>query len=257
MRSDCPIAGIPAATGDITLFNPQGSTDSRAIDVTAAITQLRATCQDGGNDVVSTVTFTVTGLRRDAGAARQVILPYFDVALRGGTQYRGQAGRCRRAQFSRGKPARDTRAPGDDPGQSQRRYASRQRSGNPDPPAQGRRGRCGDRSAVRPGGAQRRSPMRPLSIWSASSSPRTSSSTTQRARNSPKVALTRRGARPRRRASPGAQAAGMAARESSQATAAPKEQPPPESLRHQGPRAPDSLESAPIRGRRRGKALRR
>src|SRR3954453_12753935 len=38
---------------------------------------------------------------------------------------------------------------------------------------------------------------------------------------------------------------------------APKEQPPPESLRHQGPRTPDSLERAPIRGRRRGKALRR
>jgi hypothetical protein len=86
VRSDCPIAGIPAGTGDITLFNPQGSTDSRAIDVTAASSQVRATCQDGATDVVSTVTFTVTGLRRDAGAARQVILPYFDVALRGGTQ---------------------------------------------------------------------------------------------------------------------------------------------------------------------------
>jgi len=84
VRSDCPIAGIPTGTGDITLFNPQGSTDSRAIDVTAAISQLRASCQDSGADVVSTVTFTVTGLRRDAGPARQVILPYFDVALRGG-----------------------------------------------------------------------------------------------------------------------------------------------------------------------------
>jgi hypothetical protein len=84
VRSNCPIAGIPTATGDITLFDPQGRTDSRAIDVTAAITHLRAFCQDAGNDVVSTVTFTVTGLRRDAGPARQVILPYFDVALRGG-----------------------------------------------------------------------------------------------------------------------------------------------------------------------------
>src|SRR6476660_261402 len=84
VRSDCPIAGIPTGTGDITLFNPSGSTDSRAIDVTAAITQLRAFCQDSGNDVVSTVTFTVTALRRDAGPARQVVLPYFDVALRGG-----------------------------------------------------------------------------------------------------------------------------------------------------------------------------
>jgi hypothetical protein len=84
VRSACPIAGIPAGTGDVTLFNPPGSTDSRAIDVTATITQLRATCQDTGNDVVSTVTFTVTALRSDAGPARQVILPYFDVALRGG-----------------------------------------------------------------------------------------------------------------------------------------------------------------------------
>jgi len=84
VRSACPIAGIPAGTGDVTLFNPQDSTDSRAIDVTATITQLRATCQDAGNDEISTVTFTVTALRRDAGPARQVILPYFDVALRGG-----------------------------------------------------------------------------------------------------------------------------------------------------------------------------
>jgi hypothetical protein len=85
VRSTCPIAGIPTGTGDITMFNPQGSTDSAAIDVTAAITQLRSYCQEAGNDVVSTVTFTVTGLRRDAGPARQVVLPYFNVALRGGS----------------------------------------------------------------------------------------------------------------------------------------------------------------------------
>ena len=84
VRSTCPIAGIPTGTGDITLFNPQNSTDSSAIDVSAAMTQLRAYCQEAGNDVISTVTFTVTGLRRDAGLARQVVLPYFDVALRGG-----------------------------------------------------------------------------------------------------------------------------------------------------------------------------
>ncbi|HEV2595795.1 MAG TPA: hypothetical protein VGU01_11395 [Sphingomicrobium sp.] len=85
VRSDCPLAGIPTGTGDITLFNPSDSRDSRAIDVTAAITQLRSFCQDTGSEVVSTVSFTVTGLRRDAGPARQVVLPYFDVALRGGT----------------------------------------------------------------------------------------------------------------------------------------------------------------------------
>lgn len=85
VRSSCPIAGVPAGTGDITLFDPQGSTDSRAIDVTAAISDVRAVCQEGGADEVSTITFTITALRRDAGPARQVILPYFNVALRGGT----------------------------------------------------------------------------------------------------------------------------------------------------------------------------
>ena len=86
VRSSCPIAGVPAGTGDVTLFNPPNSTDSRAIDVTAAITDVRAVCQDSGDDVVSTLTFTVVALRRDQGPPRQVILPYFDVALRGGNQ---------------------------------------------------------------------------------------------------------------------------------------------------------------------------
>jgi hypothetical protein len=85
VRSACPIAGIPAGTGDITLFNPAGSTAASAIDVTAAISDVRTTCQDAGNDVISTATFTITALRRDAGPARQVIVPYFDVALQGGS----------------------------------------------------------------------------------------------------------------------------------------------------------------------------
>jgi hypothetical protein len=85
VRSDCPIAGVPAATGDITLFNPPNSTAASAIDVTAAITDVRATCQDGATDVVSTATFTIVALRRDARPARQVVLPYFDVALQGGS----------------------------------------------------------------------------------------------------------------------------------------------------------------------------
>ncbi len=86
VRSNCPIAGIPTGTGDITLFNPSDSRDSRAIDVTATITKLRSFCQESGDDVISTVSFTVTALRRDVGPERQVILPYFDVALRGGNQ---------------------------------------------------------------------------------------------------------------------------------------------------------------------------
>ena len=84
VRSVCPIAGVPAGTGDVTLFNPPNSTDSRAIDVTATISDVRGSCDDSGTDVISTTTFTVVALRRDAGPARQVLLPYFNVALQGG-----------------------------------------------------------------------------------------------------------------------------------------------------------------------------
>ena len=68
------------------LVQPAGQHRFPAIDVSATISDLRTTCQDSGNDVVSTATFTVVGLRRDAGPARQVVLPYFNVALRGGSQ---------------------------------------------------------------------------------------------------------------------------------------------------------------------------
>jgi transposase len=86
VRSACPIAAIPAGTGDITLFNPPNSTDAAAIDVTATITNLRSGCQDSGAQIVSTATFNVVGVRREAGPARQVVLPYFNAVVRGGTE---------------------------------------------------------------------------------------------------------------------------------------------------------------------------
>ena len=86
VRSSCPILGVPAGTGDITLFNPSDSRDSRAIDVSATITDVRGSCADVGNDVVSTATFNVVALRREPGPARQVVLPYFDAAMQGGTR---------------------------------------------------------------------------------------------------------------------------------------------------------------------------
>jgi hypothetical protein len=84
VRSACPQVAIPAATGDITLFDPAGSTDAAAIDVVATITNIRPTCVDEGTYVVSTANFDVVATRRDVGAARQVVLPYFDVAVQGG-----------------------------------------------------------------------------------------------------------------------------------------------------------------------------
>ena len=85
-RSACPIVGVPAATGDVTLFNPPSSTAAAAIDVTATITNVRASCQDSGDTIVSVASFDVVAIRRDAGPARQVVLPYFNVVLQGGTE---------------------------------------------------------------------------------------------------------------------------------------------------------------------------
>jgi hypothetical protein len=85
-RSACPQVGVPAATGDITLFNPANRTDAAALDVSAAITNVRSTCDETGANVVSTATFDVVATRRDAGEARSVVLPYFTVAMQGGTQ---------------------------------------------------------------------------------------------------------------------------------------------------------------------------
>ncbi len=85
VRSACPIVAIPANTGDVTLFNPAGSTDASAIDVVATITNLRATCDDSGAQLISVGTFDVIATRRDAGAAREVTLPYFSVVVRGAT----------------------------------------------------------------------------------------------------------------------------------------------------------------------------
>lgn len=85
-RSVCPQVAIPAETGDITLFSPPNQTDAAALDVSAAITNLRVSCNDTGANVISTVTFDVVATRRDAGEARTVVLPYFSVAMQGGTQ---------------------------------------------------------------------------------------------------------------------------------------------------------------------------
>ncbi|MBA3676776.1 MAG: hypothetical protein H0W74_05165 [Sphingosinicella sp.] len=84
-RSACPAVAIPAATGDVTLFNPTNSRDANAIDVVATITNVRTTCDETGEYIVSNVTFDVLGQRRDARGAREVVLPYFATVVQGGT----------------------------------------------------------------------------------------------------------------------------------------------------------------------------
>ena len=84
VRSSCPVAAIPAQTGDVTLFNPAGSTDANAIDVVASMTNLRSTCSDSGSQYYTEATFDVQATRRDASVAREVDLPFYSVVVRGG-----------------------------------------------------------------------------------------------------------------------------------------------------------------------------
>ena len=91
VRSACPAVAIPASTGDITLFNPENSRDASAIDVVANITNLRSTCDESGERIVTSVTFDVHAQRRDGRGAREVVLPYFAVALQGGTQVQAKS----------------------------------------------------------------------------------------------------------------------------------------------------------------------
>ena len=86
VRSACPAVGIPAATGDITLFDPAGSLDATAIDVEAVMTHVRSTCYDAsGPDIQTVVTFDVQARRAHAEAARDVTLPYFIGVVQGNT----------------------------------------------------------------------------------------------------------------------------------------------------------------------------
>jgi len=80
----CPSVGIPDYTGDVTTF--AGDTRTYAdLDVTAAMTNLRSTCDEAGEKVYSEASFDVVARRKDAGGARSVTLPYFVTVLRGGS----------------------------------------------------------------------------------------------------------------------------------------------------------------------------
>jgi hypothetical protein len=85
LRSPCPHVGVPAGTGDITTFNPADSRDATAIDVTATLTNVVSACDNGADQVNTTVTFDVLARRANADGARDVTLPYFVTVVRGGT----------------------------------------------------------------------------------------------------------------------------------------------------------------------------
>ena len=79
----CPPVAVVAPAGDVTLFDPASSRDSSAIDVVAHITNVRSTCNDSGEHIVTQATFEVQALRRDNRGARDVVLPYFATVVQG------------------------------------------------------------------------------------------------------------------------------------------------------------------------------
>ncbi|MGN3975043.1 hypothetical protein [Tsuneonella sp. SYSU-LHT278] len=85
VRTACPAVGVPDYTGDVTTFRVPGDTSAANMDVTAAITNVRSTCDDGSPRIYTNVTFDVLARRTDTRGARTVTLPYYAVVLRGGS----------------------------------------------------------------------------------------------------------------------------------------------------------------------------
>jgi len=81
--SICPSVGIPDYTGDVTTFRSDDRSTS-SLDISAAMTNLRATCNDTADQVYSEASFTVNARRTDTRGPRTVTLPYFVTVLRGG-----------------------------------------------------------------------------------------------------------------------------------------------------------------------------
>ena len=84
VRSVCPSVAIPAATGDVTLFQGAGR-DQSSIDVAALMTNVRSTCSDATDQIATTVTFDVRARRTRTDGPRDVQLPYFITVVRGGS----------------------------------------------------------------------------------------------------------------------------------------------------------------------------
>ena len=84
LRSVCPAVGVPDFTGDVTLFSPADARTVDALDVTAALTNVRSECNDTGEQVYASASFDVLAQRRDVRGARTVQLPYFSTVVRGG-----------------------------------------------------------------------------------------------------------------------------------------------------------------------------
>lgn len=83
--SICPAVGVPDYTGDITTFRSPSDKSAASLDVSAAITKLRSTCDDSGERIYTEATFDVRARRTDTQGSRTVTLPYFVTVLQGGS----------------------------------------------------------------------------------------------------------------------------------------------------------------------------
>jgi hypothetical protein len=83
-RTACPAVGVPDFTGDVTVFRTAGDASANNIDMVAAMTNVRSTCNDSGDKVYTAVTFDVLARRTDVRGSRTVTIPYFVTVLRGG-----------------------------------------------------------------------------------------------------------------------------------------------------------------------------
>ena len=82
-RSACPAVAIPHFTGDTTLFTGDDTAVAN-IDVVAAITNVRETCDESGARLATAVTFEVQARRTSAAGTRAVTLPFFASVVQGG-----------------------------------------------------------------------------------------------------------------------------------------------------------------------------
>ncbi len=140
-RTACPAVAIPSATGDITLFNPPTSRDASAIDVVAHITNVRSTCDETGEYIVTNSTFEVHGQRRDPRGEREVVLPYFATVVQGGSNVVSKRlGRVSlrfaegqyRASTSASASSQVLRSAATLPAETQRFITRRRKAGDPD-----------------------------------------------------------------------------------------------------------------------------
>ncbi|WP_235535029.1 hypothetical protein [Sphingomonas sp. Leaf339] len=141
VRSACPVVGVPAGTGDVTVFDPPTSQAQSAIDLVATMTNVRGTCADATDDIVTTVSFDVQARRLRTDGARDVQLPYYIAVVRGGAnpvakrvgtiQLHFDAGQAR-AQASGTASATVSRSAATLPAEVRERLTRRRKAGDDD-----------------------------------------------------------------------------------------------------------------------------